>query len=455
MDFSEVDYKEMLETQVGNDPKSEHCKISSVISEQTDYNLDPPYQRGNVWEDSARGELIKSIIQNVCIPSIIVSKNLDNIYIVIDGKQRLTTLFKFVDNKFPLIWNDKNIYYSEAKNDTDYRFTKNQKKKFNQKSLVFCLYDNLDIEQQRSIFEKINYGVDLSDGEKLKGSNNKNVPTLTKLKNKYFSKFEDINRYFKNKRDSQYLLIAVVCSIITNNEKFGCIGKPIFKWINDKTTDITKLYDSLDKSFNQILENLKKLKVDVCKYVNIRNPRSTPLNTLNMINKSTFLMYIYALYKNPNCIKDLIQFSKYLLHVDKETLEIYSKDSNVYLSYKQVGAHGTHNNFYEDKYKSMIEILKNINKKNEFNVEKRAQIFGKTFPSDTTFICKICNEDVISIRNFHAAHIISRNNGGLRHIKNCIATCQKCNTSMGSTDIDVYLNKKNKPNLSNLNINLG
>ena len=42
---------------------------------------------------------------------------------------------------------------------------------------------------------------------------------------------EILGNCFKNKRDSQYLIITVVCSILTNNEKFGSIGKPIIKWI--------------------------------------------------------------------------------------------------------------------------------------------------------------------------------------------------------------------------------
>jgi hypothetical protein len=292
MDFPELEFDEILETQVGNDPKSENCKISSVIQDRNDYDLDPEYQRGNVWEDTARSELIKSILQNVCIPSIIVSKNKDGIFIVIDGKQRTTSIFKFVDNEFPLLWNGKRIYYSEGKNENVFVLTKKQQKKFNQKSLVFCVYDNLDMEQQKSIFEKINYGVDLSDGEKLKGSNNKNVPILTRLKDKHFSKFEELHSCFKNKRDSQYLILAVICAILTKNEKFGSTGKPIFKWINDKSTDITNQYESLNKSFETILDNLLKLKSEIFEYVKQRNSR---ISTLNMLNKSTFLMYIYAL----------------------------------------------------------------------------------------------------------------------------------------------------------------
>ena len=47
----------------------------------------------------------------------------------------------------------KNILFRREKRN-DFVLTKKQQKKFNQKSLVFCVYDNLDIEQQKSYLKK-------------------------------------------------------------------------------------------------------------------------------------------------------------------------------------------------------------------------------------------------------------------------------------------------------------
>ena len=99
-----------------------------------------------------------------------------------------------------------------------------------------------------------------------------------------------------------------------------------------------------------------------------------------------------------------------------------------------------------------MKILSEIRKKNNFSDEDRAQIFGKTFGNDSIKLCKICEEDPITIRNFDAAHIISRNNGGIRHFKNFIATCRNCNLSMGSTDLDIYIKEKKNKSLEELNI---
>lgn len=445
MEYTNKEFLEIIDNRVGNDPKSENWKISSVINDRDDINLSPNYQRGEVWNNHAKSELILSILTNVCIPSIIVSKN-NNIYDVIDGKQRLTTIFKFVDNEFPIIWNGKLIYYNGSTNDCF--LNKEQQKTFTQKALVFCVYENLDIDNQRSIFEKINYGVDLTLGEKLKGSNNKNVPILKKLKDEYLHKLEVLSNTFKDKRESQYLVISAVCAILTGNEEFASIGNPSFKWITKKDTDIIEKYDEISLNLSSILDKLNLINNEVLEYIKTRKGKKI------ILNKGDILMFIYSLKLNPDCSKDIVQFTKYLFHVSKETCDIYSKNNKLFLKYKNIGAHGTNNKFYEDKSKVMNEILSEINKKNNSTDTYRAQIFGKTFSRETSNICKICQEDHITLRNFDAAHIISRKNGGIRHIKNYIATCRNCNQKMGSMDIDLWLKKNKKSSLKELNIGM-
>ena len=71
--------------------------------------LDAPYQRGSVWTDENRRLLIKSLIMGLPIGAIVLNhRGYDSevIYSVIDGKQRIETLWAFVDDKFqvPADW---------------------------------------------------------------------------------------------------------------------------------------------------------------------------------------------------------------------------------------------------------------------------------------------------------------------------------------------------------------
>lgn len=71
------------------------------ISELTnsDLNLTPSYQRGDVWTTNDRQALIESVLRGIPLPSIIL-RNVGpaDPQEVVDGKQRLTALLRFVGN---------------------------------------------------------------------------------------------------------------------------------------------------------------------------------------------------------------------------------------------------------------------------------------------------------------------------------------------------------------------
>lgn len=74
------------------------------------FNLDPEYQRKSVWSDEQQSLLIDSILKNIPIPPIFLRENIDKkgktSFEVIDGKQRLTSIFKFIDNELSTIDDD-------------------------------------------------------------------------------------------------------------------------------------------------------------------------------------------------------------------------------------------------------------------------------------------------------------------------------------------------------------
>ncbi len=59
-------------------------------------NLKPSYQRGDVWSTGESQMLIESVIRGIPLPSIIILKNSSGFYDVVDGKQRLTSILRFM-----------------------------------------------------------------------------------------------------------------------------------------------------------------------------------------------------------------------------------------------------------------------------------------------------------------------------------------------------------------------
>lgn len=68
--------------------------------------LDPPYQRRSVWSPSYKDYFIDTILLNYPAPAVFLYEDIDENgiakYSVVDGKQRLSTVFAFLYNEFPV-----------------------------------------------------------------------------------------------------------------------------------------------------------------------------------------------------------------------------------------------------------------------------------------------------------------------------------------------------------------
>ena len=74
--------------------------IYELIGKQL--HLDPAYQRRNVWQAKAKSEFIESLLLGIPIPQILLASKAGqkNAFLVLDGKQRLTTIKEFIDGKY-------------------------------------------------------------------------------------------------------------------------------------------------------------------------------------------------------------------------------------------------------------------------------------------------------------------------------------------------------------------
>ena len=63
--------------------------------------IQPSYQRKFVWDHKKASLLIESILLNIPIPIVYLAATSDNKINVIDGQQRLTSIFGFIDGRLP------------------------------------------------------------------------------------------------------------------------------------------------------------------------------------------------------------------------------------------------------------------------------------------------------------------------------------------------------------------
>lgn len=75
--------------------------IKSMLDSE-DYKLDPEYQRRKRWDSGKKSRLIESFIMNVPLPPIFLYEYDYSKFEVMDGLQRLTTIYDFYSGNFAL-----------------------------------------------------------------------------------------------------------------------------------------------------------------------------------------------------------------------------------------------------------------------------------------------------------------------------------------------------------------
>lgn len=97
--------------------------------------LEPPYQRRSVWNQEYKDFFIDTVLNGYPAPAIFLYQEITpegmSKYSVVDGKQRLSTLFEFAENKFPVsekatITGLRDKYFKELENEVKQNFWKYQ-----------------------------------------------------------------------------------------------------------------------------------------------------------------------------------------------------------------------------------------------------------------------------------------------------------------------------------------
>jgi hypothetical protein len=266
--------------------------------------LDPIYQRGDVWSDRMRSDFIDSVLRGIIPSNIIFNKEYTDgkeLLTCIDGKQRLTTLIMFRNNKIPHIehrTNDTECLFEERETHTYFEKIPDDKKNgivynvlndrdkytlFLDRTVPVAFYSNLEYDRQVDIFSRINHSAPATYGELLlsKFSNNE----VTNELNTFFKSIKFATD--RNRNDNYIYVFNTMYMIHNENPKMLGSGTVLDK--NQKK--FIKEIDNLD----QIRQLIKKCKKFISVYYSDKIIMNKKILRLNL-SKNFIIMIGYFMY---------------------------------------------------------------------------------------------------------------------------------------------------------------
>ena len=125
--------------------------------EHGEVDLEPEFQRrARLWRPHKKSQLIESLLLRIPLPVFYVAADVDDSWAVVDGLQRLTTIYDFIKNEYPLVGLEyldalKGLYFSDL--------DRGMKRRIEETELIInVIQPGTPEEVMMNIFKRINTG---------------------------------------------------------------------------------------------------------------------------------------------------------------------------------------------------------------------------------------------------------------------------------------------------------
>lgn len=323
----------------------QHSTILSIYSEKDEIIVDPEYQRkGGVWTLEKKQLLIDSILNKYDIPKIYFHQferkervKTGQSFAIIDGKQRLETIWGFIDGDFCLSTDFE--YQDDPKLNLSGLSYEDLGKEFPKIKIRFdsfvlpiiaVLTDDIDLIED--MFYRLNEAVPLNSAEKRNAFGGDMVAAIRDLANdKFFTK----KVKFKNTRYQHYEVAARFLLVETAQLE------------SKKLIDTKKVYlDAMAKNYkngkSKIVNSITTIVKD-----NLAKMSDIFTNSDNLLRTQGSMVMYYLLFKwadeNNIDIKrsKLISFEDDIKANRKLAEDSYEEANYDYLEYDRLSQHGT------------------------------------------------------------------------------------------------------------------
>ena len=250
-------------------------QVAKMIEKET-ISFDNIVQRGEVWETWRMSELIWSILMNYPIPPIYCERGVgsdDNKikrFDCLDGKQRCTTIYKFLNDKFALTQLKPIPYIDEEGNE---QIVDVSGRKFSEldeelqdiikdSTITVKYFDNLNQPKKAEMFRRLNQGKPLSTKTKTLASA-KDIEGLLDLGSHKL--FEEMLTEKARQNKNQAVIVAKVLTMLNREvEDISFASKDFNPMIEEveitteEKAELVNVFDFIVAIHDELVENKEK-----------------------------------------------------------------------------------------------------------------------------------------------------------------------------------------------------
>ena len=297
--------------------------------------LDDSFQRKNVWNRKQKSQLIESLLLGIPIPYLYLYEGKFGNLIVIDGRQRLSAIFEFLDNKYSLSNMEflKKLEGKKAKDLTDNLIDRfeNYLAKLEDAHLhvIKVGYETAEIFKLK-LFERVNQNGTKLNNQELRHALHQGV--VTKLLENLSDNTDILQGKGKARMKDRYLILRYISMrlLVLKQLKYYNINTP------QKNIEYTEINTFLAKSMDAINtfseKQIKEIEIDfLASYIKavkifkddaFRLEKKAPIN---MILFEITLLFISLSSNEQLEDQDIIKMLNEFKEYDKENVD---KDGN-------------------------------------------------------------------------------------------------------------------------------
>lgn len=228
--------------------------------------LDPPYQRRSVWNQDYKDYFIDTVLNGYPAPAIFIYQEITpdgfSKVSIVDGKQRLSTLFAFANNEFPVseratIQRFQGKYFKDLPAEDKQEFWKYQ--------FAIEYLPSSDEQIIGNIFDRINRNVIKLTPQELRHAkfNGSFITVTEELTNWMFDTLDDKNQNFPRidaRSKKQMKDVEMVAQLLLFLEEGAKAYSPDYldSSFSDRDTE-WESKDEIETEFRETIGNIKKI----------------------------------------------------------------------------------------------------------------------------------------------------------------------------------------------------